>query len=63
MTKQETLERLCNLVTKVGEAEFGSRHAHDCFCSEQHLPDEYVCIAEEVIDYIEVAVIDKLMGR
>jgi len=63
MTKQEGLERLCVLVTKVGEAEFGSRHAHNCFCSEQHLPEEQVCIAEEVIDYIEVAIINKLMRR
>ena len=63
MTKQEAIERLCALVTKVGEVEFDSRHAHDCFCSEQDLPKEQVCIAEEVIDYIEIAVNNKLKEK
>jgi hypothetical protein len=40
MTKQEVLERLCNLASKVGEEEYKNLRAHDCFCGENELSKE-----------------------
>lgn len=60
MTKQEVLERLCALVTTVGELEFDSTLSHDCFCGRIDVDDRYFRVEEEVIDFIVDAVREKL---
>ncbi len=58
-TKEETIERLCKLVTKIGE-HFEHRYAHDCFCHEADPNwDDFRC-DDEVLDFIEEAVNEKL---
>ena len=32
MNREETIERLCAVATRVGLEVFNSREAHDCFC-------------------------------
>ncbi len=58
-TKEETIERLCKIVTKVGE-HFEHTYAHDCFCHEADPNwDDFRC-DDEVLDFIEEAVNEKL---
>ena len=55
MTADEVIERLCKLVTKVGEQEFNHKHMHDCFCGE-NATFPFEGVDEEVIAFIEKAV-------
>jgi hypothetical protein len=51
MNKQDVIERLCRLVTKVGTDVFGHVQAHDCFCRNNANPH----IDSNVIEFIERA--------
>ena len=57
MTKEQTLARLCTLVSKVGDKIFAQKESHDCFCGGSPLAG-YVNfqMSEKVISYIEAAV-------
>ena len=54
MTDKETIERLCGLVTEVGEHHH-HKHTHDCFCGGNERCD----VSEVLIEYIENAVREK----
>jgi hypothetical protein len=59
MNKKEVIERLCALVTKVGDKHFDNEFAHDCFCGlspvSSRNPDG-VRVDDEIINFIECAV-------
>lgn len=48
LSKDQAVERLCRLVSKVNEKEFKWEYASDCFCC-----NENAIIDEEVIVFIE----------
>jgi hypothetical protein len=52
MTKQETIQHLCGLVSGVGWRVFRSAHAHDCVCDGR----AEATVAPEVLDFIDRAV-------
>ena len=52
MTKEETIEALCSLVTEVGAEVFENNSCHDCFCKLQRFKDSDVCIDSEVVEFI-----------
>ena len=54
--KEKVINRLCDLVTEVGIKQFKSRLAHDCFCNESVVSDEYFNCDNEVLEFIETAV-------
>jgi hypothetical protein len=54
MTKQEILERLCDLCTRVMAREFGYLEPADCFC--KHEPDLDFRFSPKVLQFIEEAV-------
>jgi hypothetical protein len=58
MKKQEVIERLCILVSKVGEEVFEDGLAHDCFCGVNmfSLNEDSIVVSEEIIQFIETAV-------
>lgn len=58
MRKKEAVERLCSLVTKVGE-HFNHKHAHDCICGANKMSD--LVLDSEILNFIEDAVEEKLM--
>lgn len=57
MNKQDAIERLCRLVTKVGEEVFNHTQAHACFCRNNADPR----IDVNVIEFIERAVSDRII--
>ena len=58
MNKQEVLEKLCTLVSKVGEEHFNNKVVHDCICGQN--PFSMDEVHEDVIGFIELAVREKL---
>lgn len=63
LTKQQVIERLCKLSTKVGEEVFCNQKAHDCFCGENKTSEVFsggFQFEEEVIEFIEEAVREKM---
>lgn len=54
MNREETIERLCRLVSRVGEEVYKNEHPHDCFCRENRNP----MISNEILTFIEDAVSD-----
>ena len=58
MNKVDAIERLCKLVTKVGEDVYDNSVAHDCVCYKQEIVNAQ--IDEDVIKYIESAVFEAL---
>jgi hypothetical protein len=56
MDREETIRRLCGLVTEVGSEDFKNKVEHDCFCS---FGVDRPQVSEEVIAYIEQAVDEK----
>jgi hypothetical protein len=57
MNKQDAIERLCRLVTKVGTDVFHDAQAHDCFCRTN--PNAVIDV--NVIEFIERAVSDRIV--
>ena len=55
MTGQEAQERLCKLISLVGEQVYHSTIPHDCICGENHFTKDPV-IAENIVAFIEGAV-------
>lgn len=53
--KDAVIERLCELVSMVGEKVFNSQIAHDCFCSLSKSTSSFI-VGEDVLDFIERAV-------
>jgi hypothetical protein len=62
-TKEGIIERLCLLVSKVGEERFDYTLPHDCFCHKADPQWEDFQCDDEVLDFIEKAVEDKLKRR
>lgn len=62
--RQEVLERLCELTSKVGSnIDPNTVAATDCFCTEQYpgsWEDSRYRFDDEVIEFIEAAVNEKL---
>jgi len=58
MTKQDVLDRLCALATRVG-THLKHEHAHDCFCCWA-TPYQTFDFSEAVMVFIERAVIDSV---
>ena len=62
LNKEETIIRLCALVSSVGECLTNSTVPHDCFCGESsHIITPVV--SEEIIDFIEAAVSESLTAN
>jgi len=60
MEKQEVLERLCELCKRVNSRKFHFSVPTCCFCGNPK--DESFFFSEEVINFIEDAVDEKLKG-
>ena len=54
----DNIDRLCRLVSDIGHRVFNDQVPHDCFCSESFLDNPV--IADEIVDFIEAAVLEKL---
>jgi hypothetical protein len=57
MRKEEVINRLCSLITEVGDAT-GNTHSTDCFCGFTTPSGETV--SDEIIHFIEQTVRDAL---
>ena len=59
MDGKQAIERLCALVTNVGDKHFDNKFTHDCFCGASAVslrhPDG-VQVDERIIEFIEDAV-------
>lgn len=62
MTKQEVIEKLCELCTIVGREKFESHYAHDCFCGRNPYKIGGFQFSQEVIDFVKEAIREKLNG-
>ena len=62
MTKDEVINRLCALVSRVGAEAFDDAYTHDCFCgdSNMRLRPEDIRVEELVLEWLEDAVEEKL---
>jgi ribosomal protein L7/L12 len=61
MKKQEVLETLCELATKVMTEKFGCSVSADCFCGKNmHINDATFSFSNEVMNFIIEAVNEKL---
>lgn len=60
MTKEQVLERLCIVVTKVGAEAFHEAEAHDCFCPVGQSNPSTFRVDEAVMKFIEDAVDEKI---
>lgn len=60
LDKSEVIQRFCKLASKVGEVKFKHKIPHDCFCKEKCYNQNYFQFDEEVLEFIEDAVNDKL---
>lgn len=58
MTKEQAINRLCNLTSKVMQMEFNNQEPADCFCQCANLPHQHT--SEKIIRFIEEAVGEKL---
>jgi hypothetical protein len=54
MTKQEVLEHLCDLCTRVMAREFDYREPADCFCNPKHNPNFQ--FSPRILQFIEEAI-------
>lgn len=52
MNQKETIERMCALITEVGEY-FDHTHSHDCICGGEN---ERAEVSDILVSYIETAV-------
>ncbi|AUR94245.1 hypothetical protein NVP1193O_114 [Vibrio phage 1.193.O._10N.286.52.C6] len=59
MNKQQVIERLCKLASKVNEEVYGWSIASDCLCREG--VDENLRFDEDVITFIEQAVMESIV--
>ena len=50
--KEEVVQRLCDLASRVGEVKFRHTIPHDCFCDEGNTDDNYFQFDERVLTYI-----------
>ena len=62
LNKEETIERLCDLVTHIGGKHFENKVSHDCFCGKNPLDIDIEQIDESIIEFIEDAVKEKMEG-
>jgi hypothetical protein len=60
---KEVIERLCALVSEVGERQFASAVPHDCFCGKNPRGIVDFQVDEGVIVFIESAVRDRLSNK
>ena len=60
MTKQDVIERLCKLVTKVGSKQFNHEIPHDCFCHESGTGENGFCIDGDILTFIEESVVNAI---
>lgn len=61
MTKDEVVERLCELASRVGSEVFQDQSAHNCFCGENDLSERFgFRFDEEVLLWIESAVKERM---
>lgn len=57
-TKHEAIEKLCRIVTDVGEA-FAHTYTHDCICGMNKISEGLV--DSHIIEFIQQAVTEKLI--
>ena len=60
LDKLEVIQRFCKLSSKVGEVKFKHKIPQDCFCNEKCYNQNYFQFGEEVLEFIEDAVKDRL---
>jgi len=60
LSKQQVIEELCTLATRVGSEEFGHTLPHDCFCGENSFIDGDFQFDSEVLEFIEKCVEERL---
>lgn len=58
VTKQETIEELCGVATKVNDKVFDYSLATDCFCTKEESSDYR--FEERVLEFIKEAVNEKI---
>lgn len=63
MDEKEVIERLCTLVSKVGEERFNHELSHDCFCHESGGERNGFRCDEEILNFIESAVNKALTSK
>jgi len=61
--KEDVIERLCLLASKVGKDEFKHEISHDCFCGVNKYDVSTFRFEDEVIQFIENAVNKELSKR
>lgn len=61
--KNEVIERLCCLVTKVGAEEFDQELTHDCFCHRSGTGNSGFNCDAQILEFIENAVNAALKDR
>ena len=60
LTANEVIKRFCQLATRVGNKKFDNTFAHDCFCEDRRRHVGSFIFDEEVLEFIEEAVVEKL---
>ncbi len=64
MNRDEVLNRLCAVVTKVGVSVFDSTCPHDCFCPSGEMLSRasirFHSVDEEIVRFIEDAIDEKI---
>ena len=60
MNREQVIERLCELVSKVGREVHHSEISHDCFCDERN-KDDYPIVHSNVIEFIECVIENELI--
>ena len=52
LTKEQVIEELCNLATRVSGEKFNHTLPHDCFCGENKFSENDFQFDSEVLDFI-----------
>ena len=60
MKKDEVVRRLCSMASVVGTRVFHDEMTHDCFCGDTRWSIESFGFEEPVLEYIEVAVAERM---
>ena len=60
LTKEQVIEELCSLATKVGREKFNHAIPHDCFCGDNGFSKNDFQFDPEVLDFIIKCVENKL---
>lgn len=63
LTREQTIEQLCELASTVGAIKFNHNIPHDCFCTLAEGNFSSFQFDQAIIDYIKEAVDEKLYNE